>query len=175
MSLQKIATSLVILGLTFSGCVMAADDPGEDDKNFPGAFCQPKSNTVAITRDDQGRMLNNSNIQQTWICPIVRDVFQRNTVEYAKIVVLDNNIAEGDPNVSCKLVAKKETGATCNTSRPQHSKDTGTQKLEFAKGDGNFGTCEVAYYYFLCDIPGIYRSKKSGIVSYGVAENIEKK
>ncbi len=45
--------------ITFNTSAMAS----EDDKLYPGALCQPRSNTDAISRTPSGRM---SNADTTW-------------------------------------------------------------------------------------------------------------
>lgn len=84
---------LFVLGftlLTFTIPVSAS----EDGKTFPGALCQPGSNTQAIVRI-AGSMFNASGSPQVWTCSIVRDVVGTATIEFARITVVDNNNDSG--------------------------------------------------------------------------------
>jgi hypothetical protein len=161
------ASAIGVLALTFSASAMAS----EDDHNYPGAACQPQTNAQNILRDSLGRMLNASPAAQTWICPVEREAFGRNSVEFASIVVIDNNVASGDPNVSCSLVARTRTGGACNSLNRSTAGGPGTTTLSYAAGNVNFSTCTDAYYYFLCSIPGTFGGRQSGVVSYKITEN----
>lgn len=95
--------SLYALALmAVNGSVIAV----EERTLYPGASCEPSSNTLAISRDATGRMFNTGAAPQTWTCPIVRRV-ATDEIENAQIVVIDRNVAAGDPNVSCTLFEDK--------------------------------------------------------------------
>ncbi len=145
----------------------------EDDKTFPGALCQPETNSLSILRDDQGRMFNTGTVPQLWTCPIVRDYPRRN-LESAQIVVIDNNVALGDPNVFCTIFSKTSTGGPVSSPVSPLSFTTGapgTTTLNYAVGDPDIIGANGGYYYFRCFIPGTFSGLSSGVVSYRISEN----
>ena len=149
--------------IAFNVSVMAA----VDGKAYPGALCQPETNTQSIVRNTRGVMSNDGTDPQTWICPIVRD--RPDSIEDATIVVRDNN---GDPNadVSCTLFSRAPTGQLV-ASETQGSAGMGVVPLEYGAGDPNIGSNPGdGHYYFRCTIPGTSQGLRSGVVSYRVTE-----
>lgn len=143
----------------------------EDWKSFPGALCQPTSNTQAIGGQSEGGLRNASNTFQLWICPIVRDVMG-DEIEGAEITVVDRNVAAGDPSVICTLQSRTATGGF--TAAESHSTAGGSATpttLVYAAGAPNLAGATGGFYYFACAIPGVYNSNQSGVVSYRVIEN----
>ena len=153
--------------IAFNVSVMAVDG-----KTYPGALCQPQTNTQSIVRNPQGVMLNAGTDPQTWICPIVRRD-GRNSIENATIVVRDRNAVEGDPNadVSCTLFSRTFTGELV-ASEIQGSAGTGVVALEYGAGDPDINSEVNGYYYFRCTIPGTFEGLRSGVVEYLVIENL---
>ena len=149
--------------IAFNVSVMAA----VDGKAYPGALCQPETNTQSIVRNTRGVMFNDGTDPQTWICPIVRD--RPDSIEDATIVVRDNN---GDPNadISCTLFSRTPTGQLV-ASEAQGSTGTGVVALEYGAGDPDINSQPNGYYYFRCTIPGTSQGLRSGVVEYLVAEN----
>jgi hypothetical protein len=150
--------------IAFNVSVMAVDG-----KAYPGALCQPETNTQSIVRNARGGMLNTGTDPQTWICPIVRDSHV-SSLEGATIVVRDNN---GDPNadVSCTLFSRTPTGQLV-ASEAQGSAGTGVVALEYGAGDPDINSELNGYYYFRCTIPGTFEGLRSGVVEYLVVENL---
>ena len=148
--------------IAFNVSVMAVDG-----KAYPGALCQPETNTQSIVRNMQGVMFNTDTGPQTWICPIVRD--RPDSIEGATIVVRDNN---GDPNadISCTLFSRTPTGQLV-ASEAQGSAGTGVVPLEYGAGDPDINSQLNGYYYFRCTIPGTFEGLRSGVVEYRVTEN----
>ena len=149
--------------IAFNVSVMAVNG-----KAYPGALCQPETNTQSILRNTKGVMFNAGTDPQTWICPIVRD--RPGSIEGATIVVRDNN---GDPNadVSCTLFSRTPTGQLV-ASEAQGSTGTGVVELEYGVGDPNIDSNPGdGHYYFRCTIPGTSQGPRSGVVSYRVNEN----
>ena len=149
--------------IAFNVSVMAVDG-----KAYPGALCQPETNTQSILRNTKGVMFNAGTDPQTWICPIVRDRHV-SSLEGATIVVRDNN---GDLNadVSCTLFSRTPTGQLV-ASEAQGSVGTGVVMLEYGAGDPDINSQPNGYYYFRCTIPGTSQGPRSGVVEYLVAEN----
>jgi hypothetical protein len=150
--------------IAFNVSVMAVDG-----KAYPGALCQPETNTQSIVRNTKGVMFNTGTDPQTWICPIVRDRHV-SSIEDATIVVRDNN---GDPNadVSCTLFSRTPTGQLV-ASEAQGSAGTGVVPLEYGAGDPNIDSMPGdGHYYFRCTIPGIFGGLRSGVLEYRVTEN----
>ena len=151
--------------IAFNVSVMAVD---VDGKVYPGALCQPETNTQSIVRNARGIMLNTGTDPQTWICPIVRS--HVSSLEGATIVVRDNN---GDPNadVSCTLFSRTPTGQLV-ASEVQGSTGAGVVPLEYGAGDPNIDSMPGdGHYYFRCTIPGTFGGLRSGVVEYRVTEN----
>jgi hypothetical protein len=151
--------------IAFNISVMAL----EDVKVYPGALCQPETNTQSIVRNTKGVMFNTGTDPQTWICPIVRD--RPGSIEDATIVVRDNN---GDPNadVSCTLFSRTPTGQLV-ASEAQGSVGTEVAGLGYGVGDPNIDSNPGdGHYYFRCTIPGTSQGLRSGVVSYRVNENV---
>ena len=147
----------------------------EERTLYPGASCQPLSNTLAISRDATGGMFNTGDAPQDWTCPIVRRV-ATDEIENAQIVVIDRNVAAGDPNVSCTLFSRTSTGGagaavfgvTLRTAGDTESPVT----LSYGDGDKNaINGADGGYYYFRCRIPGTFLGRQSGVVSYRATEN----
>ena len=153
--------------IAFNVSVMA-----QDGKAYPGALCQPETNTQSIVRNPQGAMLNTGTDPQTWICPIVRDS-HRSSLEEAFIVVRDRNAVEGDPNadVSCTLFSRTPTGQLV-ASEVQGSTGAGVVSLEYGAGEPDINSQPNGYYYFRCTIPGTSQGLRSGIVEYLVVESL---
>jgi hypothetical protein len=152
--------------IAFSVSVMAVDG-----KAYPGALCQPETNTQSIVRNTRGVMFNAGTDPQTWICPIVRD--RSHSLEGATIVVRDRNAVEGDPNadISCTLFSRTPTGQLV-ASETQGSAGTGVVALEYGAGDPDINSQPNGYYYFRCTIPGTFEGLSSGVVEYLVVENL---
>jgi hypothetical protein len=152
--------------IAFNVSVMAVDG-----KAYPGALCQPETNTQSIVRNTRGVMLNAGTDPQTWICPIVRD--RPDSIEDATIVVRDRNAVEGDPNadVSCTLFSRTPTGQLV-ASEAQGSTGAGVVRLEYGAGDPDINSQPNGYYYFRCTIPGTSQGLRSGVVEYLVVENL---
>jgi hypothetical protein len=75
--------ALLALPLSILGAAALA----ADGKTFPGAMCQPETNTDPIIRDSNGKMFNIGPVPQNWICPIVRDTIANKSLQYSYIVV----------------------------------------------------------------------------------------
>jgi hypothetical protein len=163
METKKLYSLFGLLLIAFNVSVMA-----QDGKAYPGALCQPQTNTQSIIRNPQGVMLNAGTDPQTWICPIVRD--RHNSIEGATIVVRDNN---GDPNadVSCTLFSRRVDGELV-ASETQGNVGTGVVALEYGAGDPDINSELNGYYYFRCTIPGTFEGRRSGVVEYLVVENL---
>ena len=153
--------------IAFNVSVMA-----QDGKAYPGALCQPETNTQSIVRNTRGMMFNTGPEPQNWICPIVRDSHV-SSLEEAFIVVRDRNAVEGDPNadVSCTLFSRTPTGQLV-ASEVQGSTGAGVVSLEYGAGEPDINSQPNGYYYFRCTIPGTSQGLRSGIVEYLVVENL---
>jgi hypothetical protein len=149
--------------IAFNMSVMALDG-----KAYPGALCQPATNTQLFVRNNKGMMLNTGAEPQTWICPIVRDV--NGKIEEAIIRVRDNN---GDQNadISCRLFSRTQTGALVD-SQTQATTGTGVVALKYAAGAATINSEPGdGDYYFRCTIPGTFEGQSSGVIEYRLTEN----
>jgi hypothetical protein len=143
----------------------------EDEKIYPGALCQPETNTQSILRNSKGIMLNTGPEPQNWICPIVRD--RPGSIASAAIVVRDRNATAGGPNadVSCTLFSRTPTGGPVDSSAPQvTASDAGTVTLEYGAINSQMGD---GHYYFGCTIPGTFEGRRSGVIGYRIKENFQ--
>ncbi len=151
--------------ITFNTSAIAS----EDDKLYPGALCQPSSNTDAISRTFSGAMFNASTVTQFWTCPIVRDVNAAGSIEFARVTVIDRN-ANGV--LSCTLHSSTSTGTGVDSDSENTNGAPGTVSLVFGSGDVNaVDTVASGYAYFRCTIPGTVNGQRSGVVTYIVSEN----
>jgi hypothetical protein len=152
--------------------VSVRGQPFVDGKAYPGALCQPETNTQSILRNIKGVMFNTGTEPQNWICPIVRDR-ELSSLEGAFIVVRDKNAVEGDPNadVSCTLFSMTPTGQLV-ASETQRSAGTGVMRLEYGADGSVINSQPHGYYYFMCTIPGTSEGLSSGVVEYLVVENL---
>ena len=145
----------------------------EDEHTYPGALCQPSSNTQAILRDSLGRMFNNSSAPQIWICPIARDSVLAEEIEFARITVIDGNNNSSGGVLSCTLHSRTDVaGFFASATNSTTALQVGVVKLDYGAGDPNaVNGAPNGYYYFRCSIPGI-DSGFSGVVSYHINENV---
>ena len=150
--------------IAFNVSVMAL----QDEKIYPGALCQPETNTQSILRNIKGMMFNTGTEPQNWVCPIVRD--QPGSIASAAIVVRDKNGTAGGPNadVSCTLFSRTPTGGSVDSSAPQGTTgDPGTVTLEYGNINSQMGD---GHYYFGCTIPGTFEGRRSGVIEYRIKE-----
>jgi hypothetical protein len=150
--------------IAFNVSVMAL----EDEKIYPGALCQPETNTQSILRNIKGMMFNTGSEPQNWICPIVRD--RPDNILSAAIVVRDRNATAGGPNadVSCTLFSRTPTGGPVDSATQVTAGDAGIVALEYGNINSQMGD---GHYYFRCTIPGTFEGRRSGVIDYRIKEN----
>jgi hypothetical protein len=164
MDTKKLYPLLGLPLIAFNISVMA-----QDGKAYPGALCQPETNTESILRNNKGMMFNTGTEPQTWICPIVRD--RIGSLEEAIIRVQDNN---GDLNadISCTFFSRKPKGQLVASETQKTTGTTGVINLMYGGGtpDTDINSHPKGYYYFRCTIPGTFGGLRSGVVEYLVSE-----
>ena len=103
-------TSFAAFALTLLVSAYAGAAP--DAKFHPGAMCQTSNKDQVIFRNEQGRMYNSTAAtQQTWICPVVRDVANATGIASATVVVEDRNPGVGSTfDVRCTLNSRTADG-----------------------------------------------------------------
>jgi hypothetical protein len=146
--------------------VSVRGQPFVDGKAYPGALCQPETNTQSILRNSKGMMFNTGTEPQNWICPIVRA--QSGNIESATIRVRDKNATAGGSNadVSCTLFSMTPTGKLVDSGTQGTAGDPGTVPLKY----GTINSMFRGYYYFRCTIPGTFEGRRSGVIEYLVVE-----
>jgi hypothetical protein len=147
--------------------VSVRGQPFVDGKAYPGALCQPETNTQSILKNIKGVMFNTGTEPQNWICPIVRA--QSGNIGSAIIRVRDRNATAGGPNadVSCTLFSMTPTGTLVDSGTQGTVGDAGIVELQY----GAINSMFRGYYYFRCTIPGIFEGRRSGVLEYLVVEN----
>jgi hypothetical protein len=164
---------------------------GEDDKTYPGAMCRVITPTAevadlgknAVGLGANGAMLNFSLVDQTWICPAVRDHMDTDP-EFARITVQEN----GTDPVSCEFEARDVKGQNpvgggvpskvkteVLTSSPL------TLAVQYTWGGGEIDALanvpDHGYYFLRCLVPGRggptggALKGLSGVITYKVSEN----
>jgi hypothetical protein len=148
--------------------VSVRGQPFVDGKAYPGALCQPETNTQSILRNIKGMMFNTGSEPQNWICPIVR--VTPSNIESAIIRVRDKNATAEGPNadVSCTLFSMTPTGTLVDSETQGTVGDAGIVELPYGTIDSMFR----GYYYFRCTVPGTFEGRRSGVIEYLVAENL---
>lgn len=141
-----------------------------DNKFYPGAMCQSANKDQVIFRNEQGRMYNASALtQQTWICPVVRDVAPAaaNGILDASVVVEDRNPGAGSTfDVRCTLSSRTADGVQIAAQPQETDGAPGVATLNYAA----VASAANGYYYFVCSIPAQVGLNRSGIISYRVRE-----
>lgn len=160
-------TKLYLISISLLA-VLSANANADDAKTFPGANCQPSSQTQQISRDYVGRMYNTSSVGQYWTCPIVRDTMaydSSNGIKNAGLRVFDNNSSS---NLSCSLYSRGSTGASWD-----YAFSTTTSTNTGSLGFSNLQTPYYGYAYLRCYVPGRNNGTgaSSGITSYTVNED----
>jgi hypothetical protein len=147
--------------------VSVRGQPFVDGKAYPGALCQPETNTQSILRNIKGVMFNTGTEPQNWICPIVRA--QSGNIGSAIIRVRDRNATAGGPNadVSCTLFSMTPTGTLVDSGTQGTVGDAGIVPLEYGAIKSQTGD---GHYYFRCTIPGIFEGRRSGVLEYRITE-----
>ena len=160
-------TSLVV----FAAALLVSAYPAvaADAKFHPGAMCQTANKDQVIFRNEQGRMYNSTNAtQQTWICPVVRDVSNATGIASATVVVEDRNPGVGSTfDVRCTLSSRTEEGVQIASQAQETEGAPGLATLNYV----GVGSAANGYYYFVCSIPAMSGLNRSGIISYSVTEN----
>ena len=154
--------------------VSVRGQPFVDGKAYPGALCQPETNTQSILRNIKGVMFNTGTEPQNWICPIVRD--RPDSINNAAIVVRDRNATAGGPNadVSCTLFSRAPTGESVDSATQVTVGDAGIVELEYGAGDPNINSqMGDGHYYFRCTIPGTFEGRRSGVIDYRIKESFQ--
>jgi hypothetical protein len=169
----------LMIGVSFS--MMAAlslPAVAEDGKTYPGAACQPLSNTQVFSVNSFGVLFNTSNLAQTVICPVVRDTMAAdaaNGIRSARVYVIDNNNAAGDPSVTCVLDSRTTGLGFANPGLSESFADTSvggaSPNIQVLDNYVDLTSSEAGYYYFRCSIPGQDEGRRSGIVMYRVYED----
>jgi hypothetical protein len=139
-----------------------------DAKFHPGAMCQTSNKDQVIFRNEQGRMYNSTAAtQQTWICPVVRDVANATGIASATVVVEDRNPGVGSTfDVRCTLNSRTADGVLI-ASQPQETDGApGVATLNYV----GVGSAANGYFHFVCSIPAQSGPNRSGIISYSVTE-----
>ena len=148
-----------------------------DGKTLPGAACQPVNNAQVFSVSSGGVLFNTSNAPQAVVCPVVRDTIAADPVNgiiAARVYVIDNNNAPGDPRVVCALESRAVNTGVVETFTDQ-SVAGASPLVQVLDNYVNLSASESGYYYFRCSIPaqlviaGIPRA--SGIVMYRVDED----
>jgi hypothetical protein len=169
----------------------------DDDKTYPGAMCRlmapaifptnlsqigeviDRLNAFAIGLDTNGAMLNFSQVDQAWICPVVRDSMESDPA-FARITVKENKTAQ----VECKFEARDSFGENLKTSSAWTRKVEKTFPLHlivtYTWGTGDDDALDDVskhgYYYFMCVVPGRFDPTGgggvafSGVITYKVGE-----
>ncbi len=157
-----------LIGLALAALVSAHAGAAPDGKSLPGAMCQPSNKDQVIFRNAQGRMYNSSSAQQTWICPVVRDVNGVAGILDAMVVVEDRNAGVGSSfDVHCTLSSRSADGVQIASQAQETDGAPGVASLNYA----GLASVDDGYYYFVCSIPAQVGVNRSGIVSYRVREN----
>jgi hypothetical protein len=134
-----------------------------DAKTFPGAMCQPTTNTDPIVRDSNGKMFNTGPVSQTWICPVVRDTMAAKSLQYVSIHVVGS--------ARCDFRSRgMSTGVILNVSADQIINKPGNikQLLFSFSSSSNIKTQYTWYYFFQCMVG---QGSNSGIIDYYIQED----
>lgn len=169
----------LMIGVSFS--MMAAlslPAVARDGKTYPGAACQPLSNTQVFSVNSSGVLLNTSNLAQTVICPVVRERIDADAADGildARVYVIDNNNAVGDPSVTCVLDSRTTGLGLANPGLSESFSDSSIPgagpNIQVLDNYVNLSTANGGYFYFRCSIPGVHENRRSGIVMYRVDED----
>jgi hypothetical protein len=162
----------------------------DDDKTYPGAMCRvitPTTDLADLSRNAvglgaNGAMLNFSLVEQTWICPAVRDHMDTDP-EFARITVQEN----GTDPVNCEFEARDLIGQkTVGGGTPLKAKQEIltpsplTLAVQYTWGGGEIDALanvpDHGYYFFRCVVPGraapgAPQKGLSGVITYKVSEN----
>ena len=161
-------------GVIFLACAVAAN-ADTDGKLFPGALCQPGSQSDAIARS-LGQMVNTSSSAQFWTCPIVRDAVDADAIIFARMTVIDNNndADSAGGNLACSLVSSTRTGTVQDLANQSTAGQggPGTVTLGFVPDvKSEIAGADSGYYFFQCFIPGTDNNgQTSGVISYEIHE-----
>jgi hypothetical protein len=159
-------TSFTTFALTLLVSAYAGAAP--DAKFHPGAMCQTSNKDQVIFRNEQGRMYNSTAAtQQTWICPVVRDVANATGIASATVVVEDRNPGVGSTfDVRCTLNSRTADGVLIASQAQETDGAPGVATLNYV----GIGSAANGYFYFVCSIPAQSGQNRSGIISYSVNE-----
>jgi hypothetical protein len=163
----------------------------DDDKIYVGAECRlfaPGNEPVGLRAD--GAMFNISQVEQTWICPVVRDEEEQDP-EFARITVLENGLEGEENKVRCEFEARGPKGEpklpdpNPNIAKPTKSSEDVYQPVPlqhvvvytWGGGDDNVlnDVPDHGYYFFRCAVPGMAPPGAppkglSGVITYKVSE-----
>jgi hypothetical protein len=161
----------------------------DDDKTYPGAMCRvitPTAELADLSRNAvelgaNGAMLNFSLVEQTWICPAVRNHMDTDP-EFARITVQENG---ADP-VKCEFEARDPNGQNPVGGGTGHKENTEvltasplTLAVQYIWGKGETDALDNVrkhgYYFFRCVVPGKgaptgLQKGASGVITYKVSE-----
>jgi hypothetical protein len=163
----------------------------DDDKTYPGAMCRVITPTAevadlgknAVGLGANGAMFNFSLLDQTWICPAVRDHMDEDP-EFARITVQEN----GTDPVSCEFEARGVNGQnSVGGGTPSKVKTEVltpsplTLAVQYTWDAGEMDALDNVpdhgYFFFRCLVPGRggptggALKGLSGVITYKVSEN----
>ncbi len=163
--------AVVLLIVTLTTAALA-----DDDKTYVGAACRAVDPASAGLRATDGALINQSRVEQTWICPVVRDHMDKDP-GFARITVQE----DGTNQVKCEFEARGPKGTSQNfathSNRKQDIISTSPLQLVvvYTWGEGDSlalnGVPDHGYYFFRCVVPGRTDQQTSGVVTYKVSED----
>jgi hypothetical protein len=168
-----VLTAAVLPIVTLTTAALAAND-----KTYVGAACRSVENNTAGARAEDGALLNQSQREQTWICPVVKDEMESDP-SFGRMTVVEN----GTNDVKCELIARGPEGTPEMTSGfglKKSQKIVQTSPLQlvtvYTWGDGDVdaidNTNSHGYLFFRCVIPArTDLGQLSGVITYKVSEN----
>ena len=149
----------------------------DDDKTYVGAACRAVNPATAVLRPEDGALMNIDRLEQTWICPVVRDNMKSDPA-FARITVQEDGISK----VSCEFEARDPMGKSKNVSNGtpgdkdvQINPPLVVQTYTWGAGGENLalnGVADHGYYFFRCVIPGkTDQGVPAGVITYKVGED----
>jgi hypothetical protein len=174
--LKSLFLAVVLPLVTLTTAALATDD-----KTYVGAACRAVDPASAGLREEDGALLNLSQRDQAWICPVVRDHMESNP-GFARITV-----QEGSNQVKCEFEARDSKGKSKSVSTGTLKSQETISMVPFQRvsvytwGDGDssalYDVADHGYYFFRCVIPARTDAtptspvQLSGVITYKVGED----
>jgi hypothetical protein len=178
MSSLRVVKPLFLAAVVLPIVTLTTAALADDDKTYVGAECRAVSSDplAAGLRATDGALINQTRVEQTWICPVVRDDMEGDP-EFARITVQEDGINR----VKCEFEARDTKGKLSSVSAPSKRTEENitTSPLQllvtytWGAGDGSAlsGVADHGYYFFRCVIPGRTDTQNSGVITYKVSED----